>query len=328
MKNHLTLYLILLLSVTALASCNIDGESYDYYTETFELYGEYNGGIGVQGEYNYYICLTNATDGNEQQGPGTSYYYFDIFSTQGTPDRNGEISLPSGTYTLGVRGATAIGTFTPDYSYYTGSDRYGDHIELGFSNGILRINGDDRGYYEIEAELTDMAGMTHYVHYVGPVEITDRSQGIINGFQQLAQDLNIQAHAANATLYDNMDGLADGISNVILSFTDMELDNEGYAGHVQHLLRVGETGPHPQSWRSNQRYKRFDCRDYSRELRHQRQRLPWIHHRGQPLYHELRKSGIQRHVRIPHRPRLRDYRQLQRSPEPDARIRVHGRSLC
>ena len=50
MKNHLPLYLILLLSMTALASCNIDGESYDYYTEAFEIYGEYNGAIGVQGE--------------------------------------------------------------------------------------------------------------------------------------------------------------------------------------------------------------------------------------------------------------------------------------
>lgn len=238
MKNHLPLYLILLLSMTALASCNIDGESYDYYTEAFEIYGEYNGAIGVQGEHNYYIYLTNSPEGNEYPGPGTAYYFFDIFSTPGVPDRDGEIPLPSGTYTLGARGATAIGTFTQDYSYYIGSDRYGDPIEMRFSNGILRIDGDDFGYYEIEAELTDMAGMTHYVHYVGRVDIIDRSQGVVGGYQQLAQDLNIQAHAANATLYDDMEGLPGGISNVILSFTDMALDAEGYAIPPGSILNI------------------------------------------------------------------------------------------
>ena len=109
---------------------------------------------------------------------------------------------------------------------------------MRFSNGILRIDGDDFGYYEIEAELTDMAGMTHYVHYVGRVDIIDRSQGVVGGYQQLAQDLNIQAHAANATLYDDMEGLPGGISNVILSFTDMALDAEGYAIPPGSILNI------------------------------------------------------------------------------------------
>lgn len=240
MKHCPSLYLILLLSLTALASCKIDSGSYDYYTETFELYGEYNGAIGNNGEYNYFLCL--AEDTFDEQGyakSGVSYYYFDIFSTQGTPDETGSVPVPAGTYTLGTQGTTNTGTFTPNYSIFVGNDRYGDHIELGFSSGIIKITCNGPGYYEIEAELTDMAGMSHYVHYIGRATAEDNSQGIIDGYLPLETDLDIQASTANATIHDDMEDIADNsVSNVIFSFTDMALDSDSYAIPPGSILNV------------------------------------------------------------------------------------------
>lgn len=240
MKHSPVLYLILLLSLIATASCKIDSKDYDYYTETFEFYGEYNGAIGNNGEYNYFICL--AEDSFDEHGyakAGVSCYYFDIFSTQGTPEHNGTVQIPAGTYTLGTQGTTNPGTFTPNYSIFVGNDRYGDHIELGFSSGIIRITCNGPGYYEIEAELTDMAGMTHYVHFLGQATADDSSQGLIDSFLPLGQDIDIQARAANATLHDNMKDITDNsLSNVILSFTDMDLDSYSYAIPPGSILNV------------------------------------------------------------------------------------------
>lgn len=240
MKHYPVLYLILLMSMTALASCKIEDGNYDYYTETFELYGEYNGAIGNNGEYNYFICLAEDTfDGEGNAKSGVSYYYFDIFSTQGTPDNNGTVHIPAGTYTLGTQGTTNTGTFTPNYSIFVGNDRYGNHIELGFSSGIIRIACNGPGLYEIEAELTDMAGMIHYVHYIGHATAEDNSQGIIDRYLALEKDLGIQASVANATIHDNMKDIADNsLSNVIFSFTDMDLDSDSYAIPPGSILSI------------------------------------------------------------------------------------------
>lgn len=229
-------YLILFMTFAVLTACQRDGVGTDYHTEAFEFYGEYNGAIGNNGEHNYFICLADDTfDAQGAAKPGASYYYFDIFSSPSVP--GSDITVPPGRYVLGVPGATNVGTFTPNYSLFVGNDRSGKPIELTFSNGILNITLTEAGMYEFTAELTDLTGMTHYVHYIGPAVLSDNSQGIIDGYQPLASDLDIQAHAANATLYD-MDGLGDGISNVILSFTDMELDAEGYAIPPGSILNI------------------------------------------------------------------------------------------
>lgn len=229
-------YPILFLAIAVLTACQRDSDGTDYHTEAFEFFGEYNGSIGNNGEHNYFICLADDTfDARGAAKPGASYYYFDIFSSQSVPGSG--ITVPPGRYVLGVPGATNVGTFTPNYSLFVGDDRTGKPIEIAFTNGILTISITETGTYEFEAELTDLTGMTHYMHYVGPVALSDKSQGIINGYQPLASDLNILAHAANATLYD-MDGLGDGISNVILSFTDMDLDAEGYAMPPGSILNI------------------------------------------------------------------------------------------
>ena len=236
MRHYPLPYLILFMTFAVLTACQRDGVGTDYHTEAFEFYGEYNGTIGNNGEHNYFICLADDTfDAQGASKPGASYYYFDIFSSPSVPDS--DITVPPGRYVLGVPEATNVGTFSPNFSLFVGNDRSGRPIELTFSNGILNITLTEAGMYEFTAELTDLTGMTHYVHYIGPAVLTDNSQGIIDGYQPLASDLDIQAHAANATLYD-MDGLGDGISNVILSFTDMELDAEGYAIPPGSILNI------------------------------------------------------------------------------------------
>lgn len=225
MRNHPTLYLILLLSITALASCKIDGESYDYYTETFEFYGEYNGAIGDGGEYNYYICLSDF--GFDDQGyirAGATYYYFDIFADAPAQDGD-EITLPEGRYTLGAPDATAMGTFTPDFSIFVGEDRYGVPIEQTFTDGTVTVTATGDGNCEITAELTDLSGMTHYVRYIGSTSMPDHSGTPDNSFGSLETDLEgIDFTLVTATT----DGLSDpeeNISRVILFLSDMSLNS-------------------------------------------------------------------------------------------------------
>ena len=63
-------------------------------------------------EYNYVVQLSDLelVQGVAPQENG-HYYTFDIFSNEGAADPE-NIKLPAGTYTLGVSGETAAGTFT------------------------------------------------------------------------------------------------------------------------------------------------------------------------------------------------------------------------
>ena len=95
-------------------------------------------------------------------------------------------------------------------------------------------NGD---IYTFEAELTDVAGMTHRVSYSGPAPFADYSTGGTD-YLPLEQTLSIQAKAAIGSVNDRMEGLADTISNVILSFTDMDIDADGYTIRPGSILNI------------------------------------------------------------------------------------------
>ena len=224
MKSLRIPYLILAAAAVLLAAASCKKErSTDYDIVALDFTGVYNGAIGNNGECNYYICLSDqgfSTSG--EPVPGASYYYFDIFSS--APTELSQITVPTGLYTLGARGATAVGTFTPDYSRFYQSGRYDVPTELVFSDGYLEVNRDDSGRYTFEAELTDVAGMTHHLFYSGPATLTDNSPV---EFKDLNTDLNIPAVNAIASKTD-MPGLDQDISNVIISLTDMSSNQQGY----------------------------------------------------------------------------------------------------
>lgn len=226
MKHLRTPYLILIAAVAALAAASCTKErSTDYDTEMLEFAGNYYGAIGDNGEHCYYICLSDKGFSNSGELiPGALYYYFDIFST--APSDASLITIPTGLYTLGARGTTAVGTFTQENSIFVQTGRYDVPVELVFSEGHLEIDRDDNGRYTFEAELTDVAGMTHRLHYTGPAVLTDYSQGT-GTYLDLNTDLNIQAIQAMA-IDTEIPGLGQDISNVILSMTDMSSDAEGY----------------------------------------------------------------------------------------------------
>lgn len=236
MKYFRIPYLLLLTAIIAAAavSCRKDNSA-DYDTEALIFYGDYNGAIGNNKECNYYICLSDI--GFEDDGtllPGGRYYYFDIFST--APSDPKHITIAEGTYSLGPWGETAVGTFTPNYSLFEEASRYGGNLQITFTSGIMTVsrNGD---IYTFEAELTDVAGMTHRVSYSGPAPFADYSTGGTD-YLPLEQTLSIQAKAAIGSVNDRMEGLADTISNVILSFTDMDIDADGYTIRPGSILNI------------------------------------------------------------------------------------------
>ena len=122
MKHLRTPYLILIAAVAALAAASCAKErSTDYDTEMLEFAGNYYGAIGNNGEHCYYICLSDKGFSNSGELiPGALYYYFDIFST--APSDASLITIPTGLYTLGARGTTAVGTFTQENSIFVRPD--------------------------------------------------------------------------------------------------------------------------------------------------------------------------------------------------------------
>lgn len=226
MGNNIRQLVPLLLFIAVLSSgilsCKSDREA-DFCFEAARLDGEYNGAIGNDGEYNYYIHLSDkGFDSAGNALPEGTYYRFDIFST--APGAGKGITIPEGRYILGPRGSTACGTFTSDYSLYFVNGTSGNDVQLIFSQGVLEVSysGD---ICTFKAELTDIAGMTHCVSYNGPVSLTDNSVSPDLEIKPLDQDLYIFSDSITATNYGAVNG--NGIYNIMLSLTDMPHDSQG-----------------------------------------------------------------------------------------------------
>lgn len=209
------------LTLLAIASCKPEKEV-DFNFEATNFYGEFNGDIGSSGEYNYYIHLSDkgfSPDGTSL--PEGTYYRFDIFST--APQYTDRLTVPTGKYVLGTKGATVCGTFTPDYSlYYVNGSNGTSDIQLIFSSGTLNVTCEN-DIYTFEAHLTDVAGMTHHVKYTGQAVLADNSMNTGQDYLPLDKDLEIAGDSLLATDY----GTVEGFHNIILSITDMQADEDG-----------------------------------------------------------------------------------------------------
>lgn len=92
-------------------------QEYDITLEASESYLDYYGtSYSNNGEENYWLILSDLGFDNEGYGYDNGHYYtFDLYSDV-TPSDLSNLKVPEGTYTLGLEGETAVGTFTPDYS--------------------------------------------------------------------------------------------------------------------------------------------------------------------------------------------------------------------
>ena len=112
-------------------------------------------------EYNYFVHLSDLDSVAQENG---HYYTFDIYSNEGAADPE-NIKLPAGTYTLGVSGETAAGTFTPDYSIYIDNTEGGGRSRFESGEIVVSYDGDN---IVVDATLVDNAGNSHHVTYTGP----------------------------------------------------------------------------------------------------------------------------------------------------------------
>ena len=143
---------------------------YDVTMEASAFAGSYFGQeFGNNMEYRYFVYLS---DGDTFRPENHHYYQFDIYSNEGAADPE-NIKLPAGTYTLGVSGETAAGTFTPN-SFYMDNTEDGGMFRFESGEIVVSYDGDN---IVVDATLVDDAGYSHHVTYTGPCIIDDNSSG-------------------------------------------------------------------------------------------------------------------------------------------------------
>ena len=149
------------------SATSVSEPEYNYEFEMKELYGVYYGTqYGLNGEYSYFITLSDlpyGSDGYSQ--PGGTYYILDVF---GPAPESGSFMCPVGTYTLGEPGATAEFTFTPDISFAATIAEDGESrtMNVTFTEGTIEVGKDESGNYVIDAEFVDNNGDTHHITYI------------------------------------------------------------------------------------------------------------------------------------------------------------------
>ena len=145
---------------------------YDVTLEASAFSGEYYGQkFGNNMEYNYFVHLSDLGFVGGLEKENGHYYTFDIFSNEGAADPE-NIKLPAGTYTLGVSGETAAGTFTPNSFYFVNTE---DGGTFWFESGKIVVSYDGDNIV-VDATLVDDAGYSHHVTYTGPCSIINSSR--------------------------------------------------------------------------------------------------------------------------------------------------------
>lgn len=211
--------------------------TYDITLEASVLSGFYYGQEFSNGsEYNYFVHLSDLdyVDGYTQSNG--HYYTFDIFSNDAPADL-ANITVPAGTYTLGVSGETAAGTFTPDYSAYLDTSESGGEFLLESGEIVVSYEGDN---VVIDATLVDEAGLSHHVTYTGPCVLEDDTSGSGN-----YEDITFVATFCDGEYYGSQYGLS-GELNYFVLLSDLGLDDEGYiqfGGHYYCLDMFSDSAP-------------------------------------------------------------------------------------
>ena len=173
----------LMCAALSFAGCNKDSGSeppveYDVTLEASVFAGFYFGQkFGNNMEYNYFVHLSDLGFPDSLAQENGHYYTFDIYSNEGAADPE-NIKLPAGTYTLGVSGETAAGTFTPDNSVYIDNTEGGGMFRFESGEIVVSYDGDN---IVVDATLVDDAGYSHHVTYTGPY-ISDEDSSARSSF--------------------------------------------------------------------------------------------------------------------------------------------------
>lgn len=204
-------------------------QEYDITLEASESYLDYYGtSYSNNGEENYWLILSDLGFDNEGYGYDNGHYYtFDLYSDV-TPSDLSNLKVPEGTYTLGLEGETAVGTFTPDYSEYRDSSVSGPY-EATFTEGEITISysGDNM---VAEAVLVDNLGQVHHVTYEGPCNTADPVEYTVIEMNSLAKGQMINYGAAYGDKsfdYNNW--------TIYLADATVDLDTLGGEGDILQL---------------------------------------------------------------------------------------------
>lgn len=216
--------------------------AYDYESELNFFTGTYYGSMnGLNGEYNYYTCVSDMelVDGYAQYG-GT-YYILDIFGP--APEDENNPLPPAGDYVLGESGATASMTFTPDYTSAIKTTTDGNTVfQVKFTEGTLSISYEGSNM-TLEASLTDDGGKTHHLIFNGPASYEDYNEGGGGSSETLTRDVNIDASLA-AAIYTSE---SDGIMEITIQMTDMSIGADGYVTPPGGILTLDAMMPYDEN---------------------------------------------------------------------------------
>lgn len=214
------------------------GMAYDYVYEMTSFSSMWYGDMyGLNGENNYYTWISDmpfTEEGYTQVGG--NYYLFDIYGP--FPDDETAPVIPAGTYTLGEYGATAEWTFSPDYSKAVRYNEEGLDYQAEFADGTLTVAYDSDGNVVMEAILTDTEGKMHHLTYTG-VGLCVDDRPVDPG---LGEDLEFTASLAAASY-----AAGDGANmEIVIQFTDMDVDGEGYIIPPGTILAVDAIMPYDE----------------------------------------------------------------------------------
>ena len=199
---------------------------YDVTMEASAFSGNYFGQqFGNNMEYRYFVYLS---DGDTFALENDHYYQFEIFSNEGAADPE-NIKLPAGTYTLGVSGETAAGTFTPNISVYVDNTEGGRPFLFESGEIVVSYDGDN---IVVDATLVDDAGYSHHVTYTGPCIIDEDSSGSGD-----LEDVTFEAVFCDGEYYGSQYSL-NGEFNYFVLLSDLGLDDEGYAVFGGHYYSI------------------------------------------------------------------------------------------
>ena len=229
------------------SATSVSEPEYNYEFEMKELYGVYYGTqYGLNGEYSYFITLSDlpyGSDGYSQ--PGGTYYILDVF---GPAPESGSFMCPVGTYTLGEPGATAEFTFTPDISFAATIAEDGESrtMNVTFTEGTIEVGKDESGNYVIDAEFVDNNGDTHHITYIGDEGTwKDDSAPELPPYGTLDKDLNMVPTTATSEFI-----AATGskeIMTVLFEFTDMPVDADGNVTPPGSILTMEAFMPYDEN---------------------------------------------------------------------------------
>ena len=202
------------------AQMNVIQSAAGHVLEATEFSGIYYDTLfGKNGEYNYYIWLSDKPSVDNYPQAGGTYYLFDIYST--APENPAAPLPPAGTYTLGKAGETSEMTFSnKSHGFATTEDGSQYIFNSSFKAGTLTVDMDGDNIV-MQAELTDKDGAFHLVTYYGPArcsiyEEEPEDPGVIG-------DVDIRATYAEALYY----GGDASVMQVQFAFTDMKVDEFG-----------------------------------------------------------------------------------------------------